>query len=1200
MITPLVSFGHCIVCRSFYGVWLPIWYLLATVLSVCRFTVYDYLFGIFWPLYCLSVALPCLITPLVSFGHCFVCRSLYRVWLPLWYLLAIVLSVGRFTVYDYLFGIFWPLYCLSVVLRCMITSLVSFGHCIVCRSIYGVWLPLWYLLATVLSVGRFTVYDYPFGIFCPLYCLSVVLRCMITPLVSFGHCIVCRSFYGVWLLLWYLLANVLSVGHFMVYDYPFGMFWPLYCLSVVLRCMITPLVSFGHCIVCRRFTVYDYPFGIFWPLYCLSVVLRCMITSLVSFGHWIVCRSFYGVWLPLWYRLATVLSVGSFTVYGYPFGIFWPLYCLSVVLLWMITPLVSFGHCIVCRSFYGVWLPLWYLLAIVLSVCRFTVYDYPFGIFWPLYCLSVVLRCMITSLVSFGHCIVCLSFYGVWLPLWYRLATVLSVGRFTVYDYPFGIFWPLYCLSIVLRVWLPLWYRLAIVLSVGRFTVYDYPFGILRTLYCLSVALRCMITPLVPFGHCIMSVVLRCMITPVVSFGHCIVCRAFYGVWLPLWYRLATVLSVGRFTVYDYPFGIFWPLYYLSVLLWCIITSLVSFGHCIVCRSFYGAWLPLWYLLATVLSVGRFTVNDYPFGIFCPLYCVGRFTVYDYPFGIVWPLYCLSVVLRCMITPVVSFGHCIVCRSFYGAWLPLWYLLATVLSVGRFTVNDYPFGIFCPLYCVGRFTVYDYPFGIVWPLYCLSVVLRCMITPVVSFGHCIVCRSFYGVWLPLWYLLAIVLSVGRFTVYDYPFGIVWPLYCLSVVLRYMITHLVSFGHCIVCRSFYGVWLPLWYRLATVLSVGRFMVYDYPFGIFWPLYCLSVVLRYMITHLVSYGHCIVCRAFYGVLLPLWYLLAIVLSVGRFTVYDYPFGIFWPLYCLSVVLRWMITPLVSFAHCIVSVVLRCMITPLVSCGHCIVCSSFYGVWLPLWYLVTIVFCVGNFTVHDYPFGIFWPFYCVGRFTVYDYPFGIVWPLYCLSVVLRCMITPLVSCGHCVFCRLFYGVWLPLWYLLATVLSVGRFTVYDYPFGIFWPLYCLSVVLRCMITPLVWFGHCIVCRSFYGVWLQLWYLLAIVLSVCRFTVYDYPFGIFWPLYCLSVVLRCMITSLVSFGHCIVCRSFYGVWLPLWYGLATVLSVGRFTVYDYLFGIFWPLYCLSVALPCLITPLVSFGHCIVCRSFYGVWLPL
>ena len=485
----------------------------------------------------------------------------------------------------------------------MITSLVSFGHCVVCLSFYGVWLPLWYLLATVLSVGRFTVYDNLFGIFWPLYCLSVVLRCMITPLVSFGHCIVCRSFYGVWLPLWYLLAIVLSVDRFTVHDYPFGIVWPLYCLSVVLRCMIIPLVSCGHCIVCR------WLYGVWLPLwYLLAIVL---------------CRSFYGVWLPLWYLLAIVLSVGRFTVYEYPCGIFWPLYCLSVVLRCMITSLVSFGHCIVCRSFCGVWLPIWYLLAIVLSVGPFTVYYYLFGIFWPLYCLSFVLRCMITPLVSFGHCIVCRSFYGEWLPIWYIFPIVLCR--------------PFY------GVWLPLWYRMAIVLSVGRFTVYDYPCGILWALNCLSV-------------------VLRCMITPVVSFGHCIVCWSFYGVWLPLWYRLATVLSVGRFTVYDYPFGIFWPLYCLSDVLRCIITSLVSFGHCIVCRSFYGVWLPLWYLLATVLSVGRFTVNDYPFGIFCPLYCVGRFTVYDYPFGIVWPLYCLSVVLRCMITPLVSCDHCVVCR----------------------------------------------------------------------------------------------------------------------------------------------------------------------------------------------------------------------------------------------------------------------------------------------------------------------------------------------------------------------------------------------------------------------------------------------------------------------------------------------------------------------------------------------------------
>jgi preprotein translocase subunit Sss1 len=96
--------------------------------------------------------------------------------------------------------------------------------------------------------------------------------------------------------------------------------------------------------------------------------------------------------------------------------IFWSLYCLSFfcLLLLLIT--------------------LWYLLSIALfDILRFTVIsDYP--------------------LVSFGHCIVCYS---------------------SVYSYfwlPFGIFWPLYCLSFFgLRLLLiTLWYLLAIVLSVIR------------------------------------------------------------------------------------------------------------------------------------------------------------------------------------------------------------------------------------------------------------------------------------------------------------------------------------------------------------------------------------------------------------------------------------------------------------------------------------------------------------------------------------------------------------------------------------------------------------------------------------------------------------------------------------------------------------------------------------------------------------
>jgi Na+-translocating ferredoxin:NAD+ oxidoreductase RnfD subunit len=99
----------------------------------------------------------------------------------------------------------------------------------------------------------------------------------------------------------------------------------------------------------------------------------------------------------------------------------------------------------ISKSIYWFWLSLWYLLAIVFSVLRrFTDSDCPFGIFWPLYCVFFVdWLILISPLVSFGHCIVCSSLiYWFWLPLWYLLAIVLSVfRRFTYYDCPFDIFW---------------------------------------------------------------------------------------------------------------------------------------------------------------------------------------------------------------------------------------------------------------------------------------------------------------------------------------------------------------------------------------------------------------------------------------------------------------------------------------------------------------------------------------------------------------------------------------------------------------------------------------------------------------------------------------------------------------------------------------------------------------------------------------
>jgi hypothetical protein len=159
------SFDYCIVWSLIYVFRLSLWYLLVIVLSVLWFMSSDYPFGICWSLYCLFFDLRLLITPLVSFGHCIVCSLIYVFWLPLWYLLVIVLSVLWFTSSVYPFGIFWSLYCLFFDLRLLITTLVSFGHCIVCSLIYVFWLPLWYLLVIVLSVVWFTSSDYHYGIF---------------------------------------------------------------------------------------------------------------------------------------------------------------------------------------------------------------------------------------------------------------------------------------------------------------------------------------------------------------------------------------------------------------------------------------------------------------------------------------------------------------------------------------------------------------------------------------------------------------------------------------------------------------------------------------------------------------------------------------------------------------------------------------------------------------------------------------------------------------------------------------------------------------------------------------------------------------------------------------------------------------------------------------------------------------------------
>ena len=1323
LITPMVSFGHCVVCSSLiYRFWLHLWHLLVIVLSVLLwYTDSDYTYGIFWSLCCLFFFdIQILITPMASFGHCVVCSSLiYRFWLHLWYLLVIVLSVLLwYTDSDYTYGIFWSLCCLFFFdIQILITPMVSFGHCVVCSSlIYRFWLHLWYLLVIVLSVLLwYTDSDYTYGIFWSLCCLFFFdIQILITPMASFGHCVVCSSLiYRFWLHLWHLLVIVLSVLWYTDSDYTYGIFWSLCCLFFFdIQILITPMASFGHCVVCSSliyrfwlhlwyllvivlsvllwYTDSDYTYGIFWSLCCLFFDIQILITPMASFGHCVVCSSLlYRFWLHLWHLLVIVLSVLLwYTDSDYTYGIFWSLCCLFFFdIQILITPMASFGHCVVCSSLiYRFWLHLWHLLVIVLSVLLwYTDSDYTYGIFWSLCCLFFFdIQILITPMASFGHCVVCSSLiYRFWLHLWYLLVIVLSVLLwYTDSDYTYGIFWSLCCLfffdiqilitpmasfghcvvcSLIYRFWLHLWHLLVIVLSVLLwYTDSDYTYGIFWSLCCLFFFdIQILITPMASFGHCVvcssliyrfwlhlwhllvivLSVLLwytdsdytygifwslcclfffdiQILITPMASFGHCVVCSTLiYRFWLHLWHLLVIVLSVLLwYTDSDYTYGIFWSLcclFFFDIQI--LITPMVSFGHCVVCSSLiYRFWLHLWHLLVIVLSVLLWYTDS------------------DYTYGIFWSLCCLFFDIQILITPMASFGHCVVCSSLiYRFWLHLWHLLVIVLSVLLwYTDSDYTYGIFWSLCCLFFFDI------------------QILITPMVSFGHCVVCSSLiYRFWLHLWYLLVIVLSVLLwYTDSDYTYGIFWSLCCLFFFdIQILITPMASFGHCVVCSSLiYRFWLHLWHLLVIVLSVLLWYTdSDYTYGIFWSLCCLFFFdIQILITPMASFGHCVVCSSLiYRFWLHLWHLLVIVLSVLLwYTDSDYTYGIFWSLCCLFFFdIQILITPMVSFGHCVVcssliyrfwlhlwhllvivlSVLLwytdsdytygifwslcclfffdiQILITPMVSFGHCVVCSSLiYRFWLHLWYLLVIVLSV-----------LLW-------YTDSDYTYGIFWSLCCLFFFdIQILITPMASFGHCVVCSsLIYRFWLHLWHLLVIVLSVLLwYTDSDYTYGIFWSLCCLFFFdIQILITPMVSFGHCVVCSSLiYRFWLHLWYLLVIVLSVLLwYTDFDYTYGIFWSLCCLFFFdIQILITPMASFGHCVVCSSLiYRFWLHLWHLLVIVLSVLLwYTDSDYTYGIFWSLCCLFFFdIQILITPMASFGHCVVCSSLiYRFWLHL
>ena len=617
--------------------------------------------------------------------------------------------------------------------------------------------------------------EYPFSIFWSLCCLI----------------------YRFWLLLWYLFVIVLSD----------------------IQILISPLVSFGHCVV--WYTDSDCPFGIFWSLCCL------LYRFWLPFGFfWSLCCLIYKFWFPLWYLLAIVLSDIQILIS--------PLASFGHCVVWYTDsdyPLVSFGHCVVwytdsdfpsgifwslCCLIYRFWFPLWYLLAIVLSVIQIMI-----TLWFLLVIVLSDIQILIAPLVSFGHCVVCYTDSD------YPLVSFSHcVVWYTDSDFPFGIFWSLCCLlyriwlpfgifwslcCLIYRFWFPLCYLLVIVLS-----DIQIPITLWFLLVIVLSDIQILIAPLVSFGHCVVWYT-----DSDFPFGiFWSLCCLIYRFWFPLWYLLAIVLSVMQilitllvsfghcvvwYTDSDFPFGIFWPLCCLLYRFWlpfgffwslcCLIyrfwlSLLVSFGHCVV-----------WY-----------TDSDFPFGIFWSLCClIYRFRL---PFGIFWSLCCmlyrfwlplwygLAIVLsyiEILIAPLVSFGHCVVwytdsdcpfgifwslCCLLYRFWFPLWFLLVIVLSDIQILISPLvSFG-----HCVVWYTDSDFPFGFFWSLCCLI----------------------YRFWFPLWYLLVILLSDIRI--------MITPWYLLVNVLfniRILNIPLVSFGHCVV-----------WYTES-----------DCPFGIFWSLCCL---------------------------------------------------------------------------------------------------------------------------------------------------------------------------------------------------------------------------------------------------------------------------------------------------------------------------------------------------------------------------
>ena len=483
---------------------------------------------------------------------------------------------------------FWPLYCRSFFNLWLsgIRVARSLVYCVVfCRSLSCC--P--FLLAIVLSFLLQSMTQW--GLCCSIFgFLCSVLLIIVLLSLSFSHCIVVpSSIYG--LVGFMLLDLYFSVQCFVDHRLSCCSF----LLTIVLSFLLQSMTQWGSCC-----SIFCFLCSVLWIIVLLSL----------SFGHCIVVSSsIYD--LEGFVVLDLQFSVQCFVDHCLVVPFFWPLYCCSVVNLWLsgVRVVRSLVFCVVfCRS-----------LFILLSL-------------------------------SFGHCIVVpSSIYG--LVGFVLLDLQFSVQCFVDHCLVVPFFWPLYCCSFV-NLWLS-------GVRVVRSLVFCVVFC--RSLFVLlSLSLtHCIVVPSSIYG-------LVGFVLPDLQFS--VQCFVDHGLYCCL-FLLAIVLSF--LLQFMAQWGLCCSIFsFLCSVLQIIVCLVVPFFWPLYCRFFFNLWLSgvcvARSLVFCVVFCRSLFVFFFPF--FWPLYCRSVFNLWFSGVRVARSLVCCVVFCRSLFVLLsLSFGHCIVVpSSIYG------------------------------------------------------------------------------------------------------------------------------------------------------------------------------------------------------------------------------------------------------------------------------------------------------------------------------------------------------------------------------------------------------------------------------------------------------------------------------------------------------------------------------------------------------